>query len=51
MITQESVEKAAKSRPGRYTLYYDKDKLVAYDDADTGYHWFKLPDGVWAWVS
>jgi len=51
MITQKKVEEAAKRQLGRYLLYYGNGELVAYEDKDTGYYWFKLSDGTWAWIA
>ena len=55
MITEASIRQAAQRQPKRYILEEDTEgKLVRFQDADTGYLWFLLPDGVdgiWAWIA
>ena len=51
MITEASIRQTAQSQPERYILEEDAEgKLARFQDADTGYVWFLLPDGRWAWL-
>ena len=51
-MTDEQIKEAAQRSPDRYILHTDADGvLVAFEDADSGFYWSKLPDGGWGWIA
>ena len=51
-MTDEQIKEAAQRSPERYILHVDADGVLgAFENADSGIYWFKLPKGGWGWIA